>query len=183
MPNSSWICSWALFTWVTTFKNYFPTLFSRTRKRNLDSSGTPSWPDVWAATSIFLGVGYWQAGRGEKPQYSTSSCSNFSSLLLKWCCRCCKLETELIMNKVNRSRDPILQVSPWSDFAQVWRCKGKSYMFTARVRRDLTPLCENTVVMWCFIMSDVRKVVSRTIKFMSNTKWPFCIHPLSKQSL
>lgn len=51
---------------------------------------------------------YWQAGRREKPQYYTSSCSNFSSLLLKWCCRCCKLETELIMNRVNRSQDPIL---------------------------------------------------------------------------
>lgn len=63
--------------------------------------------------------GYWQVGRREKPQYYTSSCSNFSSLLLKWCWRCCKPETELIMNKVNRSQDPILP-----GITLKWLCAG-----------------------------------------------------------
>ncbi len=64
-------------------------------------------PHVGCDPHLF-GCGYWQACQREKPQYYTSSCSNFSSLHLNHAATAVKLETELIMNKVNRSQDPIL---------------------------------------------------------------------------
>lgn len=68
--------------------------------------------------SFLLLFWYWQ-GQSEPPPYYTSNYSNLPSLLLKWCCHCCKLEAELIMNKVNRSQDHILP-----GITLAWHCSG-----------------------------------------------------------
>lgn len=109
-----------LFEWKAwNVQNYFCSLLSRTEKKK---SGFPRHSVFYLHVGCNLhlfGCVYWQAGQGGEPQYYTSSCTNFSSLLLKWCCCCSKLETELIMNQVNRSQDPIL---PGITFK--WLCPG-----------------------------------------------------------
>lgn len=134
--------------------------------------------------------GYWQMGQREKPQYYTSSCFNFSSLLLKWCCCCCKLETELIMNKVNRSQDPILP-----GITLKWLCSGIEVL---SMKGNPTYLLLESGLsvphyygkMWLSPLVFYRagppifkREVSRTIKFMSNSKWPLCMCPCLKRSL
>lgn len=155
-------------------------------KKKKNSSSTLSWPDMWAATSIFFGVGIGRRAKREKPQYYTSNCSNFSSLLLKWCCCCCKLETELIMNKVNRSQDPIL---PGITFK--WLCSGTNmkgnptYLLLDLGVYPITT--QDCGCLWWALRTKLRcsncRAISRTIKPMSNSKWPLCICPLWKQPL
>lgn len=98
-------------------KLLFPSV-SWTRKQNLDSASTPPRPRMWAATSIFSRRGI-DMGQKEKSEYYAPNRSNFSSLLVKWRRRCCKLETELIMYRVNRPQVPIL---PGITFK--WLCFG-----------------------------------------------------------
>lgn len=162
------------------------------RTKKLDTSGTLLTLHVGFNLHLFW-CGIDRAGQREKPEYYTSSCSNFSSLPLKSCCHCCKLETELIMNKVNRSQILFSQVSPWSDFAQVLKYEGKSYIFTAGVGTICIPLlCENVVVP---VVSALRFELlmrlccwkfqsSRIIELpqLPNSKWSLCIFPLLKQS-
>lgn len=126
--------------------------------------------------------GYWQAGQREKPQYYTSNCSNFSSLLLKWCCCCCKLQTELIMNKVNRSHDPILPGITFKWLSSGINMKGNpTYLL---LELELSVLCYY-MKMGCLCWALLTKLrcsncraISRTIKLVSNSKWPLCICPL-----
>lgn len=155
----SWTPSWALFTWGTTFSlQKLPSwlyFHGHGEKKNfwipaalrLDPTCGLQPPSF---LFVFFWCRYWQVGQREKPQYYTSSCSNFSSLLLKWCCGCCKLETELIMNKVNRSQDPILPgITLTMTLLRYWGTtyKRKSYIFTSTVGTISTLLlCENVFV-------------------------------------
>lgn len=152
----------------------------------MGSSVTLSWPYMWAATPICFWYGYWQIGQREKSQYYTSSCSNFSSLPLKWCSRCCKLEAELVMNKVNRSLDPILQ-----GITLKWLCsgievpclKGNPTYLLLELGLSTPLLYENVFVTFQLrfeLLMRACRAVSRTIKFMSDSKCHLCICPLFK---
>ena len=76
----------------------------------LDGCSSSKWQVVWVSTS---------RPEKEKTQNYCSSCMSSSSVLLRRSCRCCKRETELLMNTVNRFQDPIL---PGNDLESFFSC-------------------------------------------------------------
>lgn len=65
-----------------------------------DRCSSLQWQVVWILTG--------RPGRKKTTKNYCTSCTVSSSVLLKWCCRCCKPETELLMNRVDGFSDPVL---------------------------------------------------------------------------
>ena len=80
------------------------------QKMVFDRCSSLQWQVVWILTG--------RPGRKKTTKNYCSSCTVSSSVLLKWCCRCCKPETEILMNRVDGFSDPVLPennltLSPW----------------------------------------------------------------------
>lgn len=117
-----------------------------------------SWPRYVGCNLHLFWVWVLTGVQREKPQYYTSSCSNFSSLLLNCCGRSVKLEAELIMKQVNRSQDPIL-----IGITLRWLCSGievlsmkenSTYLLLGLKSVCFPLLWENGCFWGCFIIPD-----------------------------
>lgn len=144
---------------------------------------------MWAATSICFGLGIdWWARKRNHSIPPPAVLIYHLSLLKCYSCSSCKLVAELVMNKVNRSLDPILQ-----GIILKWLCSGVQlsilHIYCQSWDQSLYPITiwkcvYHCCVLFCWrfelLMRECR--VSKTIKFMSNSKCHLCICPLLKQT-